>query len=99
MSAQNSMSYIQFGKEHGKSFRIVKTPSGAATDAKTGEVLPDSPTRWSIVTPENGEAFNWPKADKNSIKAARKSWGKFQADPESQYKVDQIRRSRQAQGR
>jgi hypothetical protein len=86
-------SYIQFGKEHGKSLRIVKTPSGAARDAQ-GNVLPDDPKRWSIVTPENGEAFNWPKADKSQIKVARKNWGRIQKDPGSQYKMDQIRRSR-----
>ena len=90
----SNLSYIQFGKEHGKSFRIVKTPSGKATDSKTGAVLPDNPKRWSIVTPENGEAFNWPKADKGAIKMARKNWGKIQKDPGSQYKMDQIRRSR-----
>jgi hypothetical protein len=89
----SKLSYIQFGKEHGKSFRIVTTPSGAARDRKTGEVLPDNPNRWSIVTPENGESFNWPKAGKLQIKQARKNWGKIQANPESQYKMDQIRRS------
>jgi len=95
----SNLSYIQFGKEHGKSFRIVKTPSGAARDAKTGEVLPDSPNTWSIVTPANGESFNWPTAGKPQIKEARRKWGKIQANPESQYKMDQIRRSKQAQGR
>ena len=89
----SKLSYIQFGKEHGKSFRIVKTPSGRAISRETGEVLPDDPKRWSIVTPENGESFNWPKADKAQIKQARKNWGKIQANPESQYKMNQIRRS------
>jgi hypothetical protein len=89
----SKLSYIQFGKEHGNSFRIVKTPSGRATDSKTGAVLPDNPKRWSIVTPENGESFNWPKADKSQIKVARKNWGKIQANPKTQYKMDQIRRS------
>ena len=89
----SKLSYIQFGKEHEKSFRIVKTPSGHATDSKTGQILPDNPNRWSIVTPENGEAFNWPKANKLQIKQARKNWGKIQANPHSQYKMNQIRRS------
>jgi hypothetical protein len=92
MGAQDNRSYIQFGKHHGKAFRIVSTPSGAATDAQ-GNVLPDNPRRWSIVTPENGDAFNWPKASKEQIKVARKRWGKIQADPHGQYKMDQIRRS------
>jgi hypothetical protein len=85
-----SLSYIQFGKEHGKSFRIVQTPSGMSTDGK--KTISDQPGRISIVTPENGESFNWPAADKGQIKMMRKNWGKIQKDPRSQYKMDQIRR-------
>lgn len=93
MAASDKVSYIQFGKEHGKSFRVVKTPSGRATDSKTGAVLPDNPKRISIVTPENGESFHWPAADKKQVKMIRKNWGKIQKDPGSKYKMDQIRRS------
>jgi len=89
----SNLNYIQFGKWNGKAFRIAQTPSGRATDSKTGKVLPDEPGRWSIVTPENGEAFHWPAADKRSVKMARKNWGRIQKDPGSQYKMDQIRRS------
>jgi len=91
LSAQDKLSYIQFGKEHGKSFRIVKTPSGMAT--RNGKTIPDEPGRISIVTPENGESFNWPAADKKQVKMMRKNWGKIQKDPRSKYKMDQIRRS------
>ena len=93
MSASDHLGKIQFGKWHGKAFRIVQTPSGRASDSKTGEILPDSPTRWSIVTPENGDAWNWPKASKQAIKTARRNWGRIQKDPGSKYKMDQIRRS------
>ena len=91
MSAQDKVSYIQFGKEHGKSFRIVQTPSGMST--RDGKTIPDAPGRISIVTPENGESFNWPAADKKQVKMMRKNWGKIQKAPGSQYKMDQIRRS------
>jgi hypothetical protein len=93
LSAQDKLSYIQFGKHNGSAFRVVKTPSGKATDFKTGAVLPDDPKRISIVTPENGESFHWPAADKKQVKMIRKNWGKIQKDPGTQYKMDQIRRS------
>jgi hypothetical protein len=89
----SNLSYIQFGKEHGKSFRIVKTPAGMST--RDGKTIPDAPGRISIVTPENGESFNWPAADKGQVKMMRKNWGKIQKDPGSQYKMNQIRRSMQ----
>ena len=90
MSAQNS-SYIQFGKYHGKAFRIVQTPPGMST--RDGKTIPDEPGRISIVTPENGESFHWPAADKGQVKMMRKNWGAIQKNPKSQYKMDQIRRS------
>jgi len=86
-----SLSYIQFGKHHGTAFRIVKTPAGMST--RDGKTIPDEPGRMSIVTPENGDSFNWPKADKGQVKMMRKNWGKIQKDPGSKYKMDQIRRS------
>jgi len=99
MSAQDNLSGPQFGKHisfdrwHGKAFRIAQTPSGRATNRDTGEVLPDDPDRWSIVTPENGEAFKWPAARQELQVQAKKRWNTIQADPEAQYKMDQIRRS------
>ena len=93
MSASDHLGKIQFGKWHGKAFRVVKTPSGRATDVKTGAVLPDDPRRVSIVTPENADAWNWPKADKKQIKSVRKNFDRIQRDPRSQYKMEQIRRS------
>lgn len=88
----SSLSYIQFGKEHGKSFRIVQTPPGMST--RDGKTIADEPGRVSIVTPENGESFNWPAADKKQVKMMRKNWGTIQKAKGSQYKMDQIRRSR-----
>jgi hypothetical protein len=85
--------HISFNRWHGRAFRIAQTPSGRATDRDTGQVLPDDPDRWSIVTPENGESFHWPAARKDLQVMAKKHWNSIQADPEAQYKMDQIRRS------
>ena len=99
MSASDNLSgelfkgHISFDRWHGKAFRIAKTPSGVATDWDTNEKLPDDPTRWSIVTPENGDSWDWPKAPKEHITFAKKNWNAIQKDPEAQYKMDQIRRS------
>jgi hypothetical protein len=100
MSAQDHLSGPQFGKHisfdrwHGRAFKIATTPSGRATDSVTGETLPDDPTRWSIVTPENGDAMTaWKDAPKAQKIEAKRSWNSIQADPNAQYKMDQIRRS------
>lgn len=99
MSASDNISgelfkgHISFDRWHGKAFRIAKTPSGAARDSKTGKALPDDSSRWSIVTPENADAWNWPSASKHQIVTAKKNWNTIQKDPEGQYKMDQIRRS------
>ena len=99
MSAQDNLSgelfkgHISFDRWHGKAFRIAKTPSGRATDRDTGEKLPDDPNRWSIVTPENHDAWDWPSASKEQTVTAKKNWNAIQKDPEAQYKMDQIRRS------
>ena len=100
MSASDNLSQQLFGKHisfdrwHGKAFKIATTPSGRATARDTGEPLPDDPNRWSIVTPENGDAMTaWADAPKEHKVQAKQSWNKIQADPEAQYKMDQIRRS------
>ena len=93
VSGQQFKGHISFNRWHGKAFRIVATPSGRATSRDTGEVLPDNPNRWSIVTPENGEAFSWPKAPKEHVQQAKMAWNSIQSDPEARYKMDQIRRS------
>jgi hypothetical protein len=98
MSAQDNLSseafkgHLSFDRWHGKAFRIAQTPSGAA-HSQTGEPLSDDPDRWSIVTPENGESFNWPAARKDLQVKAKQRWNSIQKDPGSQYKMDQIRRS------
>jgi hypothetical protein len=83
--------YIDFDAWHGKAFRIARTPSGAAKDAE-GNVLPDDSNRWSIVTPENGDAWNWKSGSKKHIAEAKVQWDKLQSDPDAKYKFDQIRR-------
>lgn len=89
--------HINWDQHYGKAFRIAKTPSGAAypLGAKEGDKpLPDDPNRISIVTPENAEAWtDWPDASEEHVSMMRKNWDSIQTDPQSQYKMDQIRRS------
>jgi len=98
LSAQDNISgeqfkgHISFNRWHGTAFRIAQTPEGAA-HSTTGEKLSHDPDRWSIVTPENGDAFHWPAARKELQVVAKKRWNDIQKDPGTQYKMDQIRRS------
>ena len=93
LSGEQFKGHISFDRWHGKAFRIAKTPSGVAT-THSGEPLPDDPDRFSIVTPENKEAWaNWPDAPKEHKIRAKKDWKSIMSDPEGQYKVEQIRRS------
>ena len=85
--------YVDFDEQLGKSFRVAKTPSGRALDYRTGEVLPDDPNRYSIVTPQNGEAWNWETASPEAHADARKNFGQLFNDRRSKYKGRQIRRS------
>ena len=89
--------HINWEQHHGKAFRIAQTPSGSAYahGAKKGDSpLPDDPDRWSIVTPENKEAWtDWPAAPDKHVAQAKENWDTIQKDPQSQYKMDQIRRS------
>lgn len=93
LSGEQFKGHISFNRWQGKAFRIAKTPSGVATDAKTGEKLPDDPTRFSIVTPENHDAWHWQDAPREHQVTAKMYWNTWQKDPEAQYKFDQIRRS------
>jgi hypothetical protein len=92
LNPQQFNKHISFDRWHGRAFRIAQTPSGAA-HSQTGERLSDDPDRWSIVTPENGDAFKWPAARKELQVVAKKRWNTIQKDPGAQYKMDQIRRS------
>lgn len=85
--------FIDFDKWHGKAFKVVTTPAGRSTDRQTGKSIADEAGRMSVVTPENGEAWNWPTAPQEGINAIRKNWATTQADPASKYKMDQIRRA------
>jgi hypothetical protein len=82
-----------FDALHGTAFRIAKTPSGQARDAKTGEVLPDDPNRTSIVTPENESAWRWESAAPDQIHNVRTNWTDFLNDEGADYKKAQIARS------
>ena len=84
---------IPFDEWHGKAFKIVKTPSGKALDRGSGRVLPDDPNRVSIVTPENGDAWNWPEAAPEHIQKMKLQWKQFNNSKVSRYKKNQILRS------
>lgn len=85
--------YLKFDDLYGTAFRIAQTPPGQARHSRTGEVLPDDPNRYSIVTPQNGEAWHWPTASPEAIQHAKLNWKQFVQDRRSKYKVRQIRRS------
>jgi hypothetical protein len=78
----------QFDTLKGVAFRVVKTPSGHAFDENG--VLPDDPTRWSMITPLNTEAWNnWHEPVSPDVE--RQAWDQVMSDPEAQYKSTQIR--------
>ena len=88
----NPDQFIDFDKWHGKAFKIAVTPSGKSS-TKDGKVIPDEAGRMSIVTPENGDAWNWPSASDEQVSTMRTNWDAIQQDAGGQYKMDQIRRS------
>lgn len=87
----NPEQFIDFDKWHGKAFRIAVTPSGRSS-TKGGETINDEMGRLSIVTPENGDAWDWPSASPEQIDTMRRNWGNIQSDKGGKYKMDQIRR-------
>jgi hypothetical protein len=86
LSEEQFKGHLSFNRWNGKAFRIAQTPLNHPTGG-------NDPERWSIVTPENPEAKNWPSAPKQLQIKAKQRWNKIQKDPGAQYKIDQIRRS------
>lgn len=87
---------IDFDKWHGKAFKVVTTPPGKSVASGTdGTPIADEPGRVSIVTPENGDAWNWPDAPAETVSNFKQNWGQVQKDMSGPYgyKMDQIRRS------
>lgn len=88
---------IDFDKWHGKAFKIVTTPPGMSVKSTTdGTPIADEPGRVSIVTPENGDSWNWPDAPAETVNNFKKNWGSIQGGIGG-YKMDQIRRGMKAQ--
>lgn len=85
--------HVDFDSQLGKSFRVAQTPPGRALDYRTGEVLPDDPNRYSIVTPVNTEQWNWPDASPEAHADAKKHFGELFTDRRRKYKGRQIRKS------
>lgn len=88
---------VDFDSQLGKSFRVVKTPPGRALDYRTGEVLPDDPNRYSIVTPQNPEQWHWEDASPEAHAMAKKNFKELFTDRRRKYKGRQIRRSMREQ--
>jgi len=84
---------VDFDSQLGKSFRVAVTPPGQARHYRTGEVLPDDPNRWSIVTPSNGDAWNWETASPQAHAEAKKHFGSLFSDRRVKYKGRQIRKN------
>jgi ADP-ribose pyrophosphatase YjhB (NUDIX family)/shikimate kinase len=101
LKAAADTSPIEFDKWHGKAFKIVTTPPGKSrarslSGTEDGPPIADEPGRVSIVTPENGDSWNWPAAPQETINNFRSNWGNIQGGIGG-YKMEQIRRGMAAQ--
>ncbi len=90
---------IDFDTWNNKAFKIVQTPPGQSVSFD-GKPIPDDPNRWSIVTPENGDSWNWPEASQSAVDMARNNWHNIQdaqnTNPQLRYKLEQMRRGMQS---
>jgi hypothetical protein len=95
---------INFDDQLNKAFRVVTTPSRHAKDSRTGEILPDDPNRFSIVTPLNTNhpptdvclgcsQWGWPTASPEAHAEAKKDFRNLFTNRRLKYKGRQIRRS------
>lgn len=83
---------IPFDKYLGKAFKVATPPADKVTDMR-GRPLVATPDTYSIVTPENGDAWNWPEARPEHIQHAKLQWKQFNNSKMSRYKKNQILRS------
>jgi len=75
---------------YGKAFKIVQTPSGSATDSKTGSPIASAPGTVSLVTPYNGDSFNsWPEASEEVKNNFKSNWNSIW-DSSGGYKQRQV---------
>lgn len=89
---------LDFNQWHGKAFKIVTTPPGKAVKSHTdGTPVANEPGQVSIVTPENGEAWNWPDAPAETINNFKQNWGNIQSGIAG-YKMEQIQRAMMSHG-
>ena len=58
-------------KNYGKRFKFVKTPEGA-------QVPPTRNKTISLVTPANGDAWNWEEITGDQLEHFRKNWSEIQ---------------------
>ena len=90
---------MDFEAGNNKAWRIAQTPAGQSVSFD-GKKIPDDPNRWSIVTPENGDSWNWPDASQSAVDMARNNWHNIQdsqnTNPQLRYKLEQMRRGMQS---
>jgi len=76
---------IDWNSNYGKTFKIVKTPEGKQSKGTSW-----NPNLVSVVTPENGKAWqNWIEVDKQTLKNWKKNWSEIQKSL-ANYKYNQI---------
>lgn len=89
---------LDFNQWHGKAFKIVTTPPGKSVKSNTDSTpVANEPGQVSIVTPENGEAWNWPDAPAETINNFKQNWGNIQSGIAG-YKMEQIQRAMMSHG-
>jgi len=71
---------IDWSANYGKNFRLVSTPEGEATRIKDGGG--QQPGTLSIVTPANGDAWNWPEAPEEARNNFKNNWNDIQKNLE-----------------
>lgn len=95
--AKQTAAPVDFDKWHGKAFKIVTTPPGMSVKSHTdGTPVANEPGQVSIVTPENGAAWNWPDAPAETVNNFRQNWESIQGGIGG-YKMSQIQRAMIAQ--
>lgn len=82
--------FIDWNKNYGKTFKLVHTPEGRQSEGS--EWTPDL---ISVVTPENGDAWNsWKEVPSEILSKWKLNWKQIQKSL-GQHKYDQIIRSGQ----
>jgi len=66
-----SVDPYNWDKNYGKRFKFVRTPKGTQVPPTSNETI-------SLVTPANGDAWNWEEITGDQLDYFRKNWSKIQ---------------------